>query len=77
MITARFTKLLSVFYRRQERPSETIPLFTAYSAIHKAAGSLVTGILAAGTTPRGRSPIDGFMDGMVKWWNSIRQSREP
>ena len=20
-------------------------------------------------TPRGRSPIDGFADGRVKWWN--------
>ena len=50
---------------------------SANSAIHKAAGSLVTGIPAAGTTSGGRSFIDGFMDGMVKWWNSTRQSREP
>ena len=33
-------------------------------------------ILVAGTTPRGCSPIDGFMDGTVKWCNSTRQSRE-
>ena len=40
------------------------------SAIHKAAGSLVTGRSQksdlVGTTPRGRSPIDGFTVGTVE-----------
>ena len=30
----------------------------------------------AGTTPRGHSPIDGFMIGMVERWNSTSQIME-
>ena len=29
-----------------------------------------------GTTPRGHSPIDGFMVGMTEWWNSTSQIME-
>ena len=63
-----------------ERPLGVVPaagMLVTNSTIHKAAGSLVTGIPVAGTTPRGHSPIDSFTDGTVKWWNSTRQSQEP
>ena len=55
----------------------------SYSAFHKAAGSLVTGrsqkYWQQERPPplRGCSPIEGFTDGTVKWWNSTRQSWEP
>ena len=49
-----------------------------YSAIHKAVSSLVTGssqkIPAAGTTPRGHSPLDSFMVPTVEGWNSTSQN---
>ena len=50
--------------------SKPLHYLVSYSAIHKATGSLVTchsqKMLLAGMTHRGRSPIDGFRDGMVE-----------
>ena len=61
--------------RRQERPPETV----LYGG--RQSGSFVNSTVSyqpfpkipvAGTTPRGHSPINGFMDGMVEQWNSTR-----
>ena len=72
VIVDKFSKDREVFNLLQNR------LF--YSAIHKAAGSLVTGRsqkeLPKGTTPTGHSSIDGFMVGMVEQWNSTSQIME-
>ena len=51
-----------------------------YSAIHKAAGSLVTGrsqkYQRQERPPEAIPPIDGFMVGTVERWNSTRQIME-